>query len=288
MCIALTRLDNQILFVVMSNERDALKARILPQMILSEGSNPLTAPVPQDNSLSPAQRAQQRFTIRGNAVVTGGAGVLGLEAACGLLEHGAKAVCLFDLAFVLESAKDKIEALRAEFPDAKIITKPVDITDEESVKDAVKGTAEALGSIEILLCFAGVVGAAHAEEITLQEWKRLLDINTTGTWICAQTAGKQMIAQQTGGSIVLTASISAQRVNFPQPQVSYNASKGALLQLSRYMDTILNEGPGLEVGRNIWTSRNPMGRMGNPKELVGAVVYMNGADIVVDGGSSVF
>ena len=58
-----------------------------------------------------------------------------------------------------------------------------------------------------------------------------------------------------------------------------------------YMDTILNEGPGLETSRKIWASRNPMGRMGQPEELIGAIVllcsragtYMNGCDIVVDG-----
>lgn len=119
-----------------------------------------------------------------------------------------------------------------------------------------------------------------------------------------------MIAQGEGGSIVLIASISAHRVNFPQPQVAYNASKGALLQLSKslaaewasygirvnsispgYMDTILNSGDGLEDARNIWAARNPMGRMGDPEELAGVVVllcsragkYINGADIIVDG-----
>lgn len=97
---------------------------------------------------------------------------------------------------------------------------------------------------------------------------------------------------------------------FPQPQVSYNVSKGALLQLKSslaaewarygirvnsispgYMDTILNEGPGLEEARKLWYSRNPMGRMGDPSELTGVVVllcsragrYINGADILVDG-----
>jgi sorbose reductase len=119
-----------------------------------------------------------------------------------------------------------------------------------------------------------------------------------------------MIKQGTGGSIVFTASISAHSVNFPQPQVSYNVSKGALLQLKSslaaewarygirvnsispgYMDTVLNEGQRLEEARQIWYSRNPMGRMGDVSELTGAVVllcsragrYINGADILVDG-----
>ncbi|KAK0207285.1 oxidoreductase [Armillaria fumosa] len=95
-----------------------------------------------------------------------------------------------------------------------------------------------------------------------------------------------MINQKTGGSILFTASISEHSVNFPQPQVSYNVSKGVIVQLRRslaaewaqygirvnsispgYMDTILNEGEGSAEGRRIWGERNPMGRMGTPDEL---------------------
>ena len=122
---------------------------------------------------------------------------------------------------------------------------------------------------------------------------------------------RKMVAQQTGGSILFTASISGHTVNFPQPQVSYNVSKGATKQLTRslsaewgrygirvnsispgYMDTILNEGAGLAEGRAIWASRNPMGRMGDPQELTGAIIllcssfagrYITGTDILVDG-----
>ena len=126
---------------------------------------------------------------------------------------------------------------------------------------------------------------------------------------------RQMIAQNTGGSIVFLASISAHRTNYPQPQAAYNASKAALLSLKYslaaewavhgirvnsispgYMDTVLNEGAGLEEARRTWGDRNPMGRMGVPEELTGAVVllcsgaggYVNGADLVVDGGQCCF
>lgn len=116
-------------------------------------------------------------------------------------------------------------------------------------------------------------------------------------------------------SILLIASISAHRTNYPQPQAAYNASKAALLSLKSslaaewavhgirvnsispgYMDTVLNEGEGLEVARRTWCERNPMGRMGVPEELTGPVVllcsqagsYINGADLVVDGGQCCF
>lgn len=119
-----------------------------------------------------------------------------------------------------------------------------------------------------------------------------------------------MREQKSKGSIVFIASISGHRVNYPQPQVAYNVSKSSLLHLKNclaaewarygirvntispgYMDTILNEGAGLERARNSWASRNPMGRMGLPEELTGPLIlltshagsYINGADILVDG-----
>ncbi|KAJ6627898.1 NAD-P-binding protein [Mycena sp. CBHHK59/15] len=288
--------------------RDALKDRTIPFMVLSASDNPLTAPVSRrDQStprsiLEPSEIARLRFAVRGNAIITGGAGMLALEAARALLEHGAAGISLFDLVASLESAHaaSALASLRQTFPHAAILTKAVDITNETAVYDAVDETAKDLGSVDTLLCFAGIVGAVHATEMTLAQWRRMLDVNTTGSWICAQAVGKQMIKQNTGGSIVFTASISAHSVNFPQPQVGYNVSKAGILQLksslaaewARYGIRV-NRG-GLAPARDIWTSRNPMGRMGDPTELAGTVIllcspagkYINGADIVVDGRSS--
>ena len=124
-----------------------------------------------------------------------------------------------------------------------------------------------------------------------------------------------MISLQQTGSIVFIASLSAHRVNFPQPQAAYNASKAALVSLTTslaaewavhgirvnsispgYMDTVLNEGDGLEEARKTWTDRNPMGRMGSPEDLAGPIVmlcsgagsYITGTDIRVDGGQCCF
>ncbi|KAF7316433.1 General substrate transporter [Mycena indigotica] len=304
--------------------REALKQRNIPFMTLSTEDNPLTAPITRRDSeslvaLTPSEIARRRFTISGNAIVTGGAGMLALEAARTLLEHGASGVALFDLepSFVSKHAREEIAALKKSFPTSVILEKAVDVTKEEDVKQSVAECVNEFDAagIQILLCFAGVVGTIHAEEIPISQFRRMLEINTTGSWICAEAVGKQMIKQNSGGSIVFTASISAHAVNFPQPQVAYNVSKGALLQLKSslaaewakygirvnsispgYCDTILNEGDGLAEARAIWKSRNPMGRMADPTELSGVVVllcspagrYINGADIVVDGGGSVF
>lgn len=122
---------------------------------------------------------------------------------------------------------------------------------------------------------------------------------------------RHMMASGRGGKIVLVASISGHRVNYPQPQAAYNVSKAALLHMKNslaaewtrygirvnsispgYMDTVLNAGEALAPWRRVWAERNPMRRMGAPQELTGPVVflcsemgasYVNGADIVVDG-----
>ncbi|KAF4630684.1 hypothetical protein G7Y89_g7463 [Cudoniella acicularis] len=284
-------------------------------MILSKGDEtsltPPPAPIPR--SVKPEARAKLRFEVKGNAIVTGGAGSLGFAAAKALLEHGLNGLMIFDVNPA--EAEVKIEELQKEFPDAKIGFQKIDITNDLAVAKGVGETAKLLGSIDVVLCFAGVVGCEHAIDMTAAQWRRTLDINTTGSFFVAQAAAKQMKAQGTGGSIVFTASISGHRVNYPQPQISYNVSKAALLTLKNglaaewarygirvnsispgYADTILNEGDGIAEARAIWADRNPTGRMAAPQELTGAVVllsssagtYMNGADIVVDGGQIVF
>lgn len=238
-----------------------------------------------------------------------------MSAARALLEHGLQSLVLFDLQSTLDSSAAAIDALRQEFPVAKLITMAVDVTDAEVVQAAVTKAAGELSCIDILLCFAGIVSCIHAMDMAPAQFRKTLDVNTTGSFLCAQAVARQMASQDTGGSIVLTASISGHRVNYPQPQVAYNVSKAAVVAMKNslaaewavhgvrvnsispgYMDTVLNEGPGLEEARRTWASRCPMGRMGALGELDGAVVllasragsYMTGADIVIDGKSSCY
>lgn len=114
-----------------------------------------------------------------------------------------------------------------------------------------------------------------------------------------------------GGTITLIGSISAHRVNFPQPQAAYNVSKAGIVALVKslaaewavdgvrvnsispgYQDTILNAGEGkIREARAVWNERNPMGRMGAVGEMDGMCVllcsragsYMTGSDYVIDG-----
>ncbi|WZH39136.1 Oxidoreductase short chain dehydrogenase reductase family [Fusarium acuminatum] len=294
--------------------RDELAARAVPSMVLSTGSpSSMTAPPKNGTAQDPALGAKERFTVRGNFIVTGGAGTLGLASCNALLEHGLEGLMIFDVN--PSQSLSEIDSLRSRFPDAKIQTRQVDVTNEEAVQGAVEETVATLGSVGGLICFVGVVGCVPTLEMPVSQWRKIIDINTTGSFICAQAVARQMVKQGTGGSITFTSSISAHRVNYPQPQAAYNVSKAALLTLKNclaaewarygirtntispgYMDTILNEGDGIAEHRRIWAERNPSGRMGVPSELTGAVVllassagtYMNGTDIVVDGGAIVF
>ncbi|KAJ5114811.1 hypothetical protein NUU61_000570 [Penicillium alfredii] len=254
----------------------------LPFIQLSDGSvSSKTAPPTPTNKASPSERARLCFAVKGHVVVTGGAGDIGSVACRALLEHGLEGLAIFDI-YPLEG--DKL----------------VNVTDEAAVNEAVAQAEALFGTIDIGLCFAGITQAIHALDISAKDWRKMFEVNTAGAFLVA---------------IILIASISAFTANFPQPQVYYNASKAALISAKGslaaewarygirvnsispgYMDTILNEGNSLEEYRRTWVTRLPYGRMGQPEELTGAVIllcssagnYITGADILVDGGITIF
>jgi len=284
-----------------------------PKVTLSTTSNPLTAILPKTPGLTPAERAVERFSVSGNAIVTGGTGGLGFEACRALLEHGLSGLCIFDLASGFQT-QGSVQQLREEFPSAKILEEIVDVSDEKSVHQGVENTVAQLGSVNTLLCFAGIAKSSNSAETSLEEWQTVIAVNSTGSWLCAQAVAREMIKQGTGGSIVFTASIAGQRALFPSPAAAYGFSKAGLLQLKSslaaewaqygirvnsispgYMDTRMIDRAPSNV-RKIWEERNPMGRIGDPSELAGAIIlfcspagrYITGVDIVVDGGGHVF
>ena len=256
-------------------------------MKLSDGvaSDTLTPPT---KPLSTSNNALERFAIKGSAAITGGLGNLALEGARALLEHGLERLVLLDRD--LDQNMETFLRLSDDFPDRYITALLCDVTDEDDIKQCFESRLNR--TIDVLVCFAGVVSCDHAVDLDVKEWKRTLDVNTTGAFLCAQAAARRMVAQNergtaSGGSIVLVSSISAHRVNYPQPQVGYNVAKAAVLSMAKslaaewavhgirvnslspgYMDTVLNEGEGLEKARKSWADRNPMGRMGQPCELV--------------------
>ncbi|KAJ5811686.1 hypothetical protein N7474_007987 [Penicillium riverlandense] len=286
-----------------------------PFMVLSDGSpTSKTTPVaPIDSTATPAERAKLRFAVRGNAIVTGGAGDIGSVSCRALLEHGLQGLAIFDIH--PHEGQRTVENLQVEFPKATITFTQVNVTDAESVAEAIAKAEALFGTIDLALCFAGITQAIHALDLSPQDWRRMFEVNTTGAFLVAQSVARSMANKGNGGSIILMSSISGHVANFPQPQVHYNASKAALISAKSslaaewarygirvnsispgYMDTILNEGDVLEEHRRAWVTRIPYGRMGQPEELTGAVVllasqagyYITGADILVDGGLTIF
>ena len=245
-----------------ADAREALTSRTIPTMTLSSASNPLTTPLPPIlASLSPSERALARFAITGNAIITGGAGTLALASGRALLEHGLTGLALLDLASTLKSSAAAIEKLERDFPGANIFTASVDVRDEVQVAEAMRSAAHGFrgSGIDILCCFAGVVGCVPSLDASASEWRRVIDVNQTGSFLCAQAAAKYMIATssnalaehpelaagvrnstrlgssvgRTGSSILFISSISGHSVNYPQPQAAYNVSKAGVGHLTR-------------------------------------------------------
>lgn len=154
-----------------------------------------------------------------------------------------------------------------------------------------------------------------AETYCIDKFRNLLDINVTGTFLVAQACAQKMIQQGSGGSLILIASMSASIVNYPQEQCCYNASKAAVVQLSKslaaewarhgirvnsispgYMDTALNREPTLDAQKVIWKIQTPMKRLGKEEELNNLAVYlagdgssfMTGSNCIIDGGYSLW
>ena len=150
-----------------------------------------------------------------------------------------------------------------------------------------------------------------AETYDTEKFRRLLDINITGTFLVAQAVGQQMIKSKKGGSIVNIASMSGSVVNYPQEQSCYNASKAAVIQLTKslaaewarhgirvnaispgYMDTALNRVPALDAQKRIWIDNTPQKRLGSVDDLNNLAVYlaspgsafMAGNNCLIDGG----
>lgn len=243
--------------------------------------------------------------------VTGGARGIGKSVATAFAEAGA------DIAIVdvdIEEAKKTAKEL-ADNNGVKTIAIKTDVTNPEQVDAMVKEVVDTFGRLDVAFCNAGICMNIPAEEMTFEQWNKVININLTGVFLTAQAAGKVML-KQGSGSIINTASMSAHIVNVPQPQCSYNASKAGVIQLTKslaiewakrgvrvncispgYIGTELTlNSPDLKPLIEQWNAMAPMGRMGKPEELQSVCVYLagdtstftTGSDFVVDGAFTAF
>ena len=107
----------------------------------------------------------------------------------------------------------------------------VDVSKAEDIRNMVAAAKDRFGKIDILINNAGIAHHVSAEELSEEDWDRMIDINLKGVFLGSQMVGREMIKQRKG-SIINIASISGFIVNRPQPQAHYNAAKAGIVMLT--------------------------------------------------------
>lgn len=246
-------------------------------------------------------------------IITGGARGLGNHMARACAEAGAKAIVIFD------ANQDLGDEAAAELHDKSglpVSFFKVDVRDGAAINAAVDSVVDLYGAPDVLVNSAGIADSnIKAETYDPAMFRRLIDINLTGSFLMSQAVGRAMMAAGKPGSIVLVASMSGSIVNYPQEQSCYNASKAGVIQFAKsiaaewakykirvncispgYMDTALNRVPALEAQKKIWKSMTPQDRLGGVDELNGLCVFlasdsssfMTGSNCIIDGGYSCY
>jgi NAD(P)-dependent dehydrogenase (short-subunit alcohol dehydrogenase family) len=238
-------------------------------------------------------------------VITGAGGGMGREAALVFTEEGAQ-VCVADVD--LGAAEETVSLCQGES-----FAVAVDVADEEQVRALMAAAATRFGGIDVLYNNAGISPDADGSilETTVEAWQRVQDVNSKGVFLCCKH-GIPFLRLRGGGSVINVASFVA-ILGAATSQISYTASKGAVLALSRELAVqfaregirvnalcpgpvetplllnIFGDNPAaLERRRIHW----PTGRLAKPREIVmGALFlasdessYVTGATFLVDGG----
>jgi NAD(P)-dependent dehydrogenase (short-subunit alcohol dehydrogenase family) len=241
------------------------------------------------------------------ALVTGAGSGLGAGIAEGYAQLGA-AVSVVDInSEAAQSVADSVNAAGGE-----AVAVQCDVTQEDQVRATVAHTLKELGKIDILVANAGIGDRSLAEEMTFEQWGRVMDINLTGVWLFDQEVGKHMIERGEGGRIINMASIGG-IVGVATGNANYCASKGGIIALTRCLaiewakysilvnaiapshirtpliTKLMQDKP--EV-RTYFLNNIPLNRLGEVVDVVGpaiflasdAAAFVTGHVLVADGG----
>ena len=236
-----------------------------------------------------------------SGIVTGGARGIGRELAAAFAAEGAR-VAIWD------TDGDAARAAATEVG-AGAIAEAVDVTDESGVGAAVEAVLGAYGQIDFLINNAGIRHVAPIAEESVDAWRRTIDVNVNGTFICSQAVIPAMVAAG-GGHIVNLASMAGQLAL--RERAAYNTSKAAIAGLTKSIAVEVGDAgvycnavaPGVietplsapyfedESMVKVLRENSPMGRWGQVDEISGPVLFLcspessfvNGVTLFVDGG----
>lgn len=247
------------------------------------------------------------FSLKGQtAVVTGGGHGIGAAIADGLARSGAT-VALFDKN--LQAAEQVAARLASE--GFAVSAHHVDVTDEASIAQGMDGVMAHTGRIDCLINNAGLAIRKPSLELELKDWDAVVAVNLTGVFLCARHAARHMV-KQGAGSIINTASIMGLSGGGLYPNISYQSTKGAVVNLTRSLavewardgirvnaiaptwvrtDFIkpLTDNPELLARMEAMT---PMSKIAEVSDIVGGVIYLaspaaamvTGHVLAIDGG----
>jgi len=254
-----------------------------------------------------AEYLAQLFGLEGDvAFITGGGGAIGAATAAAFARAGA-AVVLADKA----AAAAARVAADVGAQGGRALAVEMDVTREESVRAAVETATREFGKIDILVNNAGINIRKQPHELTLADWVAVMDVNVTGYFLCARAVGPGMMARRSG-RVINVASIMGFRGSSITPNLAYNTSKGAVVNFTRtlagewaphairvngiaptYLLTPLTQKllSDPQMHGKI-AARTPMGKVGVPADLDGAMLYLasrasslvTGHILAVDGG----
>ncbi|AXA64671.1 SDR family oxidoreductase [Pseudomonas oryzihabitans] len=240
------------------------------------------------------------------AFVTGAGSGIGQAIAIGLAEAGAQVAC-FDLPGSRDLA-GTVERIQAH--GRRALALEGSVTSAADLEAAVARTEAELGPLSLAVNSAGIANAQPAEELELERWQRMLDINLTGVMLSCQAQARVMLPRGKG-AIVNIASMSGSIVNRGLLQAHYNTSKAGVIHLTKslamewaergirvncispgYTATPMNTRPEVADQVKIFEQTTPLGRMAEVEEMVGPAIFLcspaasfcTGVDLIVDGG----